>query len=750
MRPRTLNQTLGWLLASVIVPLILGALLLLYVQALQDQRAAQKQLVVLAQTLMQTVDRELAVGLEQLEVIAAAPMVNKRDWLSLQAFAMEVVKRRPGSVIGLVEQGGQQIFNTRSDLSKPQPNLWKLAENRAEATWEGYSLPVSSQLLTKKVFDSGKTNYSDLYYGMNTRKPALAISVPIKDAGEVRYALTLSFRPDRLQQLIDATVVESGLRVALIDRRGIVIASNAAAASKLGDRTTPFSGMTESAVGTFERTARDGTSVQGAYSVSPINGFVVRVARPSETFVDFVRSSTASWMALVLTAFLASVFLAGRAARRIGSPLRAMGNAVRLGQTEALPPTRIAELTVLTEALQSGARAEQHSRETLIVETQRSEALAALRRAAKEKDEFLATLAHELRNPLAPIRTATELIRRAAAGNDSVKRAADIIERQVGHMARMVDDLMDVSRISNGTVKLSIQPLDVVALTRNAADALRPSFSSAGLGLFEQPMAEGPIIVNGDAMRLTQCINNLFSNAIKFTPKGGTVVFGITQHEASAEIRVKDTGIGLEGKSLEKIFELFAQVRPSGSGGNTGLGIGLALTRKIVELHGGSVSASSEGSNCGSTFLIKLPLLEESISLPNEGSDIEVSYPPSVGTQILVVDDNIDAADLLAETLALYGFVTQVAYNGEMALRTAAQSPPSAVLLDIGLPDITGYEVAKQLRDLSPRIFLIALSGWGNDSDQQRSRESGFDAHLTKPAEIKIIVDLLTSMTCKS
>ncbi|MES2840090.1 MAG: ATP-binding protein [Pseudomonadota bacterium] len=745
MKSRTLNQTLGWLLATVIIPLLLGTLLLLYVQGLQEQRAAQRQLAVLAQTLMQTVDRELAVGREQLEVIAASPMVGKKDWLALQSFARDVTSRRPGNVIGFVEADGQQLFNTVSVLGQPQPNLWNLGGSNAEANWEGYSLPVSSQLLTKEVFDTGKPAYSDLYYGLNTRKPALAISIPIREAGAVRYALTLSFSPALLQQLIDSAVHEPGLRAAVIDRRGIVMASSAAASSKLGDKVDPLGGKPNSPVGVYERVARDGEVVQGAYAVSPINGFEIRVSKSSSTLTEFVSSSTAGWVAMVLSAIFASAFLARRAARRLSEPLRAMGDAARDGHTNALQTTRIAELDVLISALKTGALAEQYRREALVHEAQRTEALAALKRADEQKDEFLATLAHELRNPLAPIRTANELIRRAAPDDDRVRRPSDIIERQVGHMARLVDDLLDVSRISRGTVQLRTQPLDLVALTRAAADALRPVFAGAGLSLKEQPLAQAPTVVDGDAMRLTQCVNNLLNNAVKFTPRGGSVRFSVAQHERQAEIAVKDTGIGLQAESLDKIFELFAQEHPSGSGGNAGLGIGLALTRKLVEMHGGSINASSAGVGSGSTFRIRLPLATMPVPVPAQ-RDVGVEYARSVGTRILVVDDNVDAAESFAETLSLFGFSANVAYNGKAALQAAARSTPQAVLLDIGLPDMTGHEVARQLKEMDPSVVLIALSGWGQESDRQKSRESGFDAHLTKPADVRTVVDLLNEL----
>jgi hypothetical protein len=313
-RAQTLNRIFAWLLASVIVPLLLGALVLLYVQALQERRATDAQLTALATTLVEAVEREFDVRREQLDVIADSPMMEARDWQNLHRFAVKVTARRAGSVIGLTGPDGQQLFNTATEYGTPQPNLWQLAQGHKEIAWEGRALPVSSGLLTKEVFESGKPAYSDLYYGVAIRRPALAISVPVKTGDATEYALTLSFPPERLQQLVDAAVSAPGLRASVVDRRGLVVASNATAASKLGDKATPLAQTPAANAGTYEGVSRDGMAVSGAYAVSQRNGFVVRVSRRADGFIGFLRSATAGWMVLVLGALLASVYMACRLA----------------------------------------------------------------------------------------------------------------------------------------------------------------------------------------------------------------------------------------------------------------------------------------------------------------------------------------------------------------------------------------------------------------------------------------------------
>ncbi|MEO8652949.1 MAG: ATP-binding protein, partial [Ramlibacter sp.] len=375
--------------------------------------------------------------------------------------------------------------------------------------------------------------------------------------------------------------------------------------------------------------------------------------------------------------------------------------------------------------------------------TKRVQAEAALRRADRQKDEFLATLAHELRNPLAPIRTAVELIRRSNPADPTVQRARTIIERQVLHLSRLVDDLLDVSRISFGTIELRQETLDLGSAAVSAVESIGPTVEAAGLAL-EQQIGPSPVLVRGDSTRLVQCILNLLNNAVKFTPRGGRIVLRVGQEGPLAVVEVIDNGNGILPDNLERIFELFVQEQPSGFGGNTGMGIGLALTRKLVQLHGGTVRAASAGPGQGSTFRIELPVVAAAAA----GLPAEAATTPAVNgaeTRVLVVDDNRDAADTLGEMLAMSDFTVTTEYSGEAAVRAVERDAPDAVLLDIGLPDIDGYEVCRRIRQLtiSRQPVVIALTGWGQDEDRARATSAGFNAHLTKPAEPARILALL-------
>lgn len=1023
IRPRNINQALCLLLALVIVPLVLGATILLIVQWRLERELLQKQLTALAQSLVQTVEGELDYGRGQLEAIGASPVIDAQDWQQVHRFAVEVTKRRPDIHIALVSADGQVLLNSAVPWGEPLHNLWTMGQETREMLWQGRTLPLSSQALIRRVFERGQVTYSDLYYGMLLRQPRLALAVPVLRNGQVRYALMLTYPPADLQALIRSVVNAPGLRALIEDRNGIVVASSADAAVRLGDKAYAISIAPGSTTGYYELRARDGTGVFGAYAVSPSTGFVVRASIERGFWPG--RATSAGWLALMLLALASSILLAGFFGRRLARPLRELGQWVQEGQRSlgGVGSSSIAEIDALARALRAGVEAERErseeralrvaaqqgeelvkrsedrlkrvldqlfasvavldldglvlecnevslrragvqrssvigkpfwecpwwlhdgtvsqqvrqaaqraaqgetvrfdsygkfargellmqdvqlsplhddagrithliascvdveARVKALRELERSEARsvesarrldqahrmlqatleaapigiavtdprcqllqinqagaellgiasavdrnlafqslrgwrhksgvheahpllpdqwplqraigehrvvtsiidvapadgaerrrtvlmsaapvldatgalmaavvaqvdiskrvaaeAALRRADRQKDEFLATLAHELRNPLAPIRTAVELIRRRNPADSTVQRARAVIERQVTHLSRLVDDLLDVSRVTLGTIELRQAPLDLGAVATEAAESISASVETAGLTLEHRIDHPSPQ-VHGDAVRLSQCILNLLNNAVKFTPRGGHIVLRVGQDGPMAFVEVTDDGIGISRANLERIFELFVQERPSGFHGSTGLGIGLALTRKLVELHGGTVRASSAGPDCGSTFRVELPAWAAAAGLPPPRG----AASHGGGARVLLVDDNRDAAETLGEMLSMSGFAISIEYDGEAALRAMAHGAPDAVLLDIGLPDIDGYEVCRRIRrlQLSKQPLVIALTGWGQDKDRDRATAAGFNAHLTKPVDSDRLVRLLQEL----
>ena len=366
------------------------------------------------------------------------------------------------------------------------------------------------------------------------------------------------------------------------------------------------------------------------------------------------------------------------------------------------------------------------------VELQLQALNAQLSQADRRKDEFLATLAHELRNPLAPVRNAIELLKLQAGAPPS--RPLQVLERQVGHLAHLVDDLMEISRITQGHVVLRREPIDLASAIRTAADDAMPIIAAAGHRL-EVALPQENLCVDADATRLMQVVLNLLTNAAKYTPRGGRIALSARRDGGDAEITVRDSGIGIPAQSLGAIFEMFSQLTPALERAQGGLGIGLALVRGLVELHGGSIRADSEGVGQGSSFTVRLPALAPGAAMP--ASQAALPESPSAGLRILVVDDNPDATDTMCAMLELHGHTTRSAHDGASACSAAAQFAPMVILLDIGLPDMNGYEVARRLRAApgGESLFMVAATGWGQQDDQQRAFDAGFDRHLTKPID---------------
>lgn len=366
----------------------------------------------------------------------------------------------------------------------------------------------------------------------------------------------------------------------------------------------------------------------------------------------------------------------------------------------------------------------------------------SLREQDRHKDEFIATLAHELRNPLAPLRTGVDILA-AADGKGEHGRVLQMMQRQLAHMVHLIDDLMDVSRVSSGKVELKRERISLRTIIDTALEATEPTIKAARHQLQLQ-IPGVPLYLLGDLTRLAQVISNLLNNAAKYTPEGGTIMIAADQEEDQVVLRISDNGVGISKDMLPKVFELFTQAEPNVDRAQGGLGIGLSLVRKLVEMHGGSVTADSPGADKGSTFTLRLPLLQEPQPQPAGLSTPHREIPIS-GKRLLVVDDNIDAAETLAMLLRFYGHDVYTAHSGTLALELALALRPDAIFLDLGLPGLSGYQVAQALRrePSCQQLVLIALTGWGNEEDRQRSEAAGFNHHLVKPADAKMVGDVL-------
>jgi len=385
---------------------------------------------------------------------------------------------------------------------------------------------------------------------------------------------------------------------------------------------------------------------------------------------------------------------------------------------------------------------------------EREAAQRALQDASERKDQFLAMLAHELRNPLSAVHNAVQVIRVQARSDPEMLSMSDLMGRQVNHLTRLVDDLLDVSRVSTGRVRLRKAQVDLVDIVRQAIEMSQHAVKQRDQALSWAPPAT-PVLVEGDGARLIQVVDNLLRNASQYTDAGGEIVISLLAAATPAEsgtaiLRVRDNGIGIPESMLDQVFELFSQVTPSFAQSRGGLGIGLSLVRALVQMHGGTVTAHSEGPGRGSEFVVKLPLREFQSASRSDLPD-EVKPAGTTGRtplRLLIVDDNADSVDALGMWLRIEGHEVEIAYTGEQALIVALARHPDAIVLDLALPGLNGYDVARRLRGEPgfERVCFIAMTGFGTYADRERARQAGFDHHLVKPIDYEVFSKLLSDV----
>jgi PAS domain S-box-containing protein len=369
----------------------------------------------------------------------------------------------------------------------------------------------------------------------------------------------------------------------------------------------------------------------------------------------------------------------------------------------------------------------------------------ALWEADRRKDEFLATLAHELRNPLAPIRNSLHILRLSGHSNPATEQTYEVMERQLSQMVRLVDDLLEISRITRGQIELRKERVDLAAVIRSAVEASKPLIEDFDHELTISLPPE-PLNIEADPVRLEQIISNLLNNAAKYTDPGGQIWLTAKRESDDATISVRDSGIGISPDMLPRIFEMFTQVEHSASRTQGGLGIGLTLVRSLVEMHGGSVEARSEGAGKGSEFIVRLCLdLRPRTEIARDAMYRSGQLSPK---RVLVVDDNRDAANTLGMLLNVVGAEARAIYSGAEALEVLETYKPDVLLVDIGMPEMDGYELARRIRKIPKYrdVTLVALTGWGQEEDRRRSHAAGFDYHLTKPADFNTLQSLIGSL----
>jgi signal transduction histidine kinase/CheY-like chemotaxis protein len=590
------------------------------------------------------------------------------------------------------------------------------------------------------VVTTGKPAISDLLPNTVDGAPSIAMAVPVKVDGVLRGVLAARLNHEDLSRLLTEQQSGSGGVAAIIDRSERLIARSRDGGKFFGREAPDYfkALLRGSARGAASSHSLEGEPVLTAWEKLPF-GWTVSIGIPRGGYVASFANSIYALAALGFVLLALSVLGVVTFSRRVrGELVEISGQTHRLSSGERIPMRRFTfrELddvyTAMREASQRVAELVGSLRSSEAVARER---LAALEHEDRRKDAFLAMLAHELRNPLAPIRTAAETLRVQPSDPRAIARAREIIARQVMHLSRLVDDLLDVSRITQGKIVLHPILLDlrtVVSVCVHSAEAM--AVHRKQTVAWDEPTE--PVWVDGDLVRLTQVVDNLLSNAIKFSPMGGQVNVWLETEDGHAVLTVHDQGSGIPTELVDRVFDMFVQGDDSLERTSGGLGLGLTLVRELTRLHGGDVSATSEGRGRGATFTVRLP---SSTRKPDRLlPTVEAAAPRLHDSRgrVLVVDDNHDAAEALAWILEPIHEV-QIAYDGRTAVERAQAFQPDVVLLDIGLPVLNGYQVAEELRKgpATSHCVIIAITGYGQSSDRERALQSGFDFHLVKPAE---------------
>lgn len=703
----TVRAFLLTLVLACLLPGVLGASALLAWQYRQNQVQLEQTTVLTARAMMQSVDYHL------LRVLAVAQALSTSDVLiagDLGRFYAEasatLVEVGLGSTIVVRDEAGRQLLNTLVPWGQPIP-----------------AAPAPEQV--EQVFTTGQPVISDIFMGPVLRKPVMAVNVPVRANGRVRYALAVGILPEHFNALLSAQQLPPQWVAAIMDRTGTLAGRSRDPEQHVGRlaHASLLALLAQQPEGAAEAYTVDGRPVIVFYSRSPVTGWATAIGIPREAISKvFVQTSS------LLTLGVAGLFalgallawgIGGHIARAFSLLAEAAGQLGRGGQVAAQSlPIQEASEALASLAIAAGLLGERNR---------------TLQEADRRKDEFIAILAHELRNPLAPVRTAVEILRRTQGAEARQVAARDVIERQVAHMARLIDDLLDVSRIAQGKLALHRERCDFAAIARQTAEDYRASFEDAGLRL--EVAAGGPLWVDGDPVRLAQMVGNLLNNAQRFTERGGWVRVVAQAAAGQAQVQVQDNGVGISPELQARLFDPFSQADQDLARSKGGLGLGLALTRGLAQLHGGSVAVHSEGPGQGSRFTLCVPLAADGQAAPAD----ELPPTAQAGRRVLVIEDNEDAAHTLADLLTLTGHEVRVALTGEAGLDAAREFRPDAVISDLGLPGrLDGYAVGRALRaDPALRqVRLVALSGYADPRSRERSREAGFDVHLAKPTDL--------------
>ncbi|WP_235922889.1 hybrid sensor histidine kinase/response regulator [Rugamonas aquatica] len=704
----SLRSLLIMLTAIGLLPLALLGAWSIHTAGEFQQREQERLMLDLARALSSAADAELDSAVAVLTGLGRSPALQTGDLHAFYNTASALAKTQSEWLgVILTDDSGKVLFRTMD-------------------AWGAPAAPLADPDSLQQVLATRQPVVGRVARGPLGRA-AFPVRVPAIDQDGDLYTLTAVIRPDRMLRVIARQQVPDGAVISIRDGTRLAVARSKDQAGTVGGAPSPsMTALMGTGPEGFGQTRTiEGEEVATAYTTLSRYGWSVAVGRPTAQLRAAARERLSVYGAGIAVSLLVCIGLASRLSTRLVATIKALQQgaaALGSGVPVVLAPSGITEIALIGQALQHADQqrtAQERERKQLLDSL--NLALTEAREAGRAKDEFLAVLGHELRNPLSPIVTSLDLQDRR--NDPASQKERGVMRRQVNHLRRLVDDLLDVSRITSGKLQIDAHPVNLADVVRHAVAALP--------GHQIQLSAPEAVWVMGDDSRLTQVLNNLLSNAARF---GSTATkIELSSDGVHARLLVSDNGIGMSGELLARVFEPFQQAPQSLARHTGGLGLGLAIVRKIVELHGGTVHARSGGADAGSQFEVVLPMCAQPCA-----QTAPMSTADGNGLRVLLVDDNADAAVAGAALLEALGHTAQVAHNAAEALAAVRQRLPEVAILDIGLPDMDGYALASAIRQLADGapMRLVALTGYGQKEDIERALNSGFDLHLTKPATI--------------
>lgn len=718
-----LRTRLFLLVAGTAIPLLALSAVLAYLLLERERETFREGALARNRAVISAVDAELRGHIATLTALATSSNLQREDLRAFHAEAARVAASQPDWIgVVLSSPDGRQAVNTRRAFGAP------LGANTETTSWQA-------------VVQTGAPAVGVVTQGAIDKLYAVPIRVPVKEGERVKYVLSAPVKPQAFQRLLEAQDFPATWAAGVLDASGRFVAR--VPARTPGDAASKdfLAASQRAGEGWYRGRTLEGADTFTAHRTSDFSRWTVGVAIPASEFYG------AAYRAGIYMAFgtLLSMALAVGFAYRIGSrierPMASLAAAARALATRRAPIVpEAASIHEVREVAQALGEAGEAIRER---ESLRDREERALKTADKAKDEFLAMLGHELRNPLSAITASAHVLRLAQPGDDSAVKAHHVIDRQTRQMTRLVEDLLDVSRLAVGKVALRPERFDLAEFAERVVHAWQQGRQRAPR---QVTLRLQSVWVNADRSRIEQVLANLLDNADKFSLPAAAIELRIAPEGADATLQVRDWGEGIAPDLLGAIFEAFVQGPQDFARARGGLGLGLTLVKRLAEMHGGRVTAFSDGVGKGACFTVRLP----AVAAPQDDPPRPAVAPQhGQARRIVVIEDNDDGRAMLETMLALEGHHVRSAPNGVSGVAVARAWPPDIVLVDIGLPDIDGYEVARRLRHagLDPRLKLVAVSGYGQPDDERRACEAGFDLHLTKPVAPEFLRNVLAALT---